>query len=289
MWASTALFLAPDVVRQVHEDFIAAGADIVTTNTYGLVRARMAEQGIEGRFAELNVTAARLVQEARDRSGRAVTLAASLPPLGRSYRPDLVSDFSTLVTLYREQTHLLAPHVDMFICETMSSGIEALAAAIAATETGKQVWVSWTLADDRSGRLRSGETVIEAAGLLADLPINGFLANCCAPESITAALPDFAAIGRGKFGGYANTFLPVNAHGPSYGEQDLDPSDWAAYEAAALPCREDLTPDLYAGKALAWLDAGASIVGGCCGCGPDHIARLRRLIDESGSNTWGDR
>jgi S-methylmethionine-dependent homocysteine/selenocysteine methylase len=281
MWASTALFLAPDVVRHVHEDFIVAGADIITTNTYGLVRARMAEQGMESRFNELNRVAARLAQEARDSSGKAVAIAASLPPLGRSYRPDLVAGFSTLVTLYREQAHILAPHIDMFICETMSSGHEALAAATAAAETGKPVWVSWTLDDDRSGHLRSGETVIEAASLLAHLPVSGFLANCCMPESISAALSDFAAIGRGKFGGYANTFLPVNAYGPSYGEQELDPSDWGTYEASALPFREDLTPDVYASKAKVWLHAGASIVGGCCGCGPDHIARLRHLIDES--------
>jgi S-methylmethionine-dependent homocysteine/selenocysteine methylase len=281
-WASTALFLAPDVVRQVHRDFISAGADIITTNTYGLVRERMAEDGIEERYAELNVTAAKLAQQARDESGRPVAIAAGLPPMSlRSYRPDLAGDFDKLVPLYREQVDILAPHIDLFICETMSTGEEALAAATAATESGKPVWVSWTLDDDHSGRLRSGETITHVAGMLNHLPIAGFLANCCAPESIAAALPELSAIGRGRFGGYANTFLPVNAQGPGYGEQKLDPSDWENYEARALPVRGDLPPEVYAGHARKWLHAGAGIVGGCCGCGPAHIARLRRLIDEA--------
>jgi S-methylmethionine-dependent homocysteine/selenocysteine methylase len=281
-WASTALFLAPDIVRQVHRDFILAGADIVTTNTYGLVRERMAEDGIEERYAELNITAARLVQQARDEAERPVAIAASLPPMSlRSYRPDLAGDFDTLVPRYREQVEILAPHVDLFICETMSTGEEALAAATAAVESGKPVWVSWTLDDDQSGRLRSGETITQVAAMLAHLPVTGFLANCCAPESITAALPEFAAIGRGRFGGYANTFLPVNAQAPSYGQQQLDPSDWESYEARALPVRGDLPPEVYAGHARKWFHAGAGIVGGCCGCGPAHIAQLRRLIDEA--------
>ena len=75
----------------------------------------------------------------------------------------------------------------------MSSADEARAAASAAVESGKLVWVAWTLHDDHSGRLRSGETATEAAALLAHLLIEGFLANCCAPESVTAALPELAS------------------------------------------------------------------------------------------------
>lgn len=279
LWASTALYLAPDIVRQVHREFIDAGADIITTNTYGLVRSKLEGEAIAHSFEELNLIAARLAQQARDQSGKAVAIAASLPPLTRSYRPDLVLSFDELYPLYKEQAGILAPEVDLFICETMSIGHEALAAATAASETGKPVWVAWTLADDLSGRLRSGETVSEAAALLAHLPIAGFLSNCSAPESIDIAFDELASIGKGRFGAYANTFLPINAQVPSYGERKLDPSDWSSYEAAALPFRDDLTPDTYAGFAGKWLHQGAGIIGGCCGCGPEHIARLRQLID----------
>ena len=72
--------------------------------------------------------------------------------------------------LYREQSEILAPYVDLFICETMSSASEAFSAASAAVATGKPVWVAWTLHEDRSGRLRSGETVTKASAALAELP-----------------------------------------------------------------------------------------------------------------------
>lgn len=281
-WAPVALLLAPEVVREVHADFIAAGADVITTNTYGLNRPRMARDGIEDRFAELHRTAARLAREARDAQPRAVRIAGSLPPSGaRGYRPDLIEPFDAILPRYREQAELLAPHVDLFLCETMTTGEEALAAATACIETGKPVWVSWSLADDRSGRLRSGETIETAAAMLAGLPVDGLLVNCCLPESVPAALPGLAAARVPRFGVYANALVPVDATAPGYGEQRLDPKDWPRYEQAAWRQRDDLPPGAYLGYARRWLQAGAGIVGGCCGCGPEHIAALRRCIDEA--------
>jgi len=78
----------------------------------------------------------------------------------------------------------------------MSSAAEAKAAAHAASQTGIPVWVAWTLHEDRSGRLRSEETISEAYGALGELPVDGVLANCCAPESITKAVPKLVETGR---------------------------------------------------------------------------------------------
>jgi S-methylmethionine-dependent homocysteine/selenocysteine methylase len=280
IWSATALDLAPDIVREVHADFIAAGADIITTNTYGLSRERVARAGIEHRYPELNRIAGRLAAEARDAASRPVAIAGSLPPLAGSYRPDKVGSFERLVPLYREQAEVLAPYVDLYICETMSSAAEALAAATAAVPFGKPVWVAWTLHEDRSGRLRSGETVGEAAAAIAHLPIGSFLCNCCAPESITAAMPALVALGEGRrIGGYANTFLPVATDWGAYGKAKLDSTDWKTYAAQALPLRDDLGPDAFAAHARQWRRTGADILGGCCGAGPDHIARLRSVLD----------
>jgi S-methylmethionine-dependent homocysteine/selenocysteine methylase len=279
IWSGTALIEAPDTVRQVHADFIAAGADIITTNTYGLARGRLARAGAEAQFAELHQTAARLAVEARDAAGRPVAIAGSLPPYSGSYRPDLVQPYETLLPLYAEQAEVLAPYVDLFICETMSTAGEALAAASAAVKIGKPVWIAWTLDEDRSGRLRSGETVSDAAAAVGHLPIGAFLANCCAPESITAAIPSFARIERGRFGAYANTFAPVPKDWPSYGGRKLNPSNWEEYQSAALPLRGDLDPESYASHARQWWQTGATILGGCCGAGPKHIAKLRQLLD----------
>ena len=187
IWSANGLVVAPDVVRDIHRDYIAAGADVITTNTYGIIRQELAKEGIAHRFAELNDLACRLAVEARDEATRDVWIAGSLPPLNGSYRPDRVLPWETIVPLYAEQAALLAPHVDLFLCETMSSAAEGLAAATAACATGKPVWISYTLHDDHSGRLRSGESVAEAVRALGDLPVSGILANCCPPESITAS------------------------------------------------------------------------------------------------------
>ena len=92
-------------------------------------------------------------------------IAGSLPPLAGSFRPDRVGRFEEIVPIYREQAEVLAPHVDLLFCETMSSADEARAAATAATWSGKPVWVCWTLHEDRSGRLRSGEEIGDASSV----------------------------------------------------------------------------------------------------------------------------
>jgi S-methylmethionine-dependent homocysteine/selenocysteine methylase len=271
IWAANGLLVAPEIVRQIHLDFIDAGSDIIITNTYGLIRANLAKEGIEKQFVELNKLACTLALDARKAAGRSVLIAGSLPPLRGSYRPDLVGNFKDIHPLYREQAEILAPYVDLFVCETMSSAAEGKAAAHAACQTGKPVWVAWTLHEDRSGRLRSGETISEAFSALGDLPVCGVLVNCSAPESITAAMPGLAQTGVLYTGGYANTFQPV-------------PQDWKIdgdkHTDGSLDLRQDLDPDSYAAHATKWLKSGATVVGGCCGTRPAHIARLRRLLDE---------
>jgi S-methylmethionine-dependent homocysteine/selenocysteine methylase len=139
---------------------------------------------------------------------------------------------------------------------------------MAACQTGKPVWVAWTLHEDRSGNLRSGETISLAAEFLSDLPISGFLVNCCAPESITKTLPQLAASGADFVGGYANTFQPIPEDWKLDGDKQTDGS---------LDMRSDLDSDSYAEHVDHWLQAGANVVGGCCGTSPAHIAKIREL------------
>ena len=269
IWSANGLIAAPDIVRQIYQDYISAGADIITTNTYGIIRSNLAKEGLEDRFEELNVVACTLAGQARQQSGTSVLIAGSLPPLAGSYRPDLVGRVGDIEPLYREQADLLAPYVDFFLCETMSSAAEGRAAAAAACQTGRPVWVAWTLHEDRSGKLRSGQTIREAAEVLSDLPVSGFLANCCAPESITRALPQLLDTGAAYFGGYANTFAPIPENWQLDGDKQTD---------GFLDLRSDLDPASYAEHAIRWLQAGATVVGGCCGTGPAHIAKIKELI-----------
>ncbi len=151
LWSANALLQSPATVLEVHRDYIRAGARIITTNTYSTKRPRLDDAGVGDRFEALNRLAGELACQARDEQGGDVLIAGSLAPLYGSYRPDLVRPFAETLPLYREQAELLAPYVDLFLCETMSCAAEARAAACGAASTGKPVWVAWTL-DDRGDR-----------------------------------------------------------------------------------------------------------------------------------------
>lgn len=265
IWSAQALLDAPDVVREIHTDYIEAGADVITTNTYCTLRTHLRKAGLEDRYEELNRQAGRLAVEGRDAAGRPALIAGSLAPMFESYRPDMVLPVAESEPHYREQAEILADYVDFFICETMSKSDESLAAARAAASTGKPVWVSWNLHPTKHGHLRSGEPIAEAVAALEGVPVTGFLANCCMPELIDAGMPELVRIGSSHVGGYANTFLPT-------------PEDWTLEENDLHNLREDLDPPAYLGFVESWLAQGATVVGGCCGTRPAHIRAIAELL-----------
>lgn len=271
IWSATALIEAPKVIGDIHLDYIMAGADIITTNTYGVIRSDLSRAGIENRFAELNLLACELADKARKASGRDILIAGSLPPLRGSFRADLVGPYDEIEKLYQEQVEILAPHVDLFLCETMASAVEAKAAATAACKTDKPVWVAWTLHEDRSGRPRSGETVSEVLRAIAKLPVTGILANCSAPEAIAGFLGEISSADIRWKGGYANTFTAIPEDWSLHGEQTSD---------GLLPLRKDLDPHSYLSHVAGWIEAGASVIGGCCGTRPAHIGVIRSYLED---------
>lgn len=261
-WSSEALLSHPNLVREVHRDFFAAGAEVATTNNYAVHIRRFAEAAER---EKLNTLAGRLAAEARDAHGSG-RVAGCLPPYAGSYMPNAVWEDDVLIPLYAEQAATLAPFVDFYLCETMSTAREARAAATGAAEIGKPIWVSYTLKDDASGCLRSGESLAEALEMVAHLPIAAFLVNCSQVESLTAAMPAMAALGK-PFGAYGNGFR-------------MTPDGWAVsgQTSDALGRREDLGPDAYAEIAKGWVAAGATLIGGCCEIGPAHIATLKETL-----------
>jgi len=268
IWSANALIVAPEVVLDIHHQNIDAGARIITTNSYGIIRTDLAKENIEDRFAELNHKAGELAQRAAEDSGKAIEIAGSLPPLNGSYRPDRVLDSAIIEPLYREQANILSEYVDYFLCETLSTIEEALAATRAAQSTGKPVLVSVTLHDDEAGCLRSGESIIEAISQLCELKPLGILVNCCLPERISDVMPVLGSAGLEFTGGYANAFSRV-------------PTDWLLdgikESDRKLDLRDDLSPELYCKFAQHWLDQGANIIGGCCGTTAEHTKALNSL------------
>ncbi|MCZ6644586.1 MAG: homocysteine S-methyltransferase family protein, partial [Gammaproteobacteria bacterium] len=164
--------------------------------------------------------------------------------------------------IYRALARTLAPHVDLFVCETMSCAREAVNAAEAAVAEGegKPVWVSWTL-DERPGHgLRSGERIADAVAKLEHLPIDAFLFNCTAPEAITRGLNELAMLTDKPRGAYPNRMYV--------------PSGWTLDNDISTEVRTDLGVDEFVAFAQTWIADGASIVGGCCGVGPELIRAL---------------
>ena len=265
LWSAKALFDAPEAVVAVHEDYIRAGADVITTNSYACIRNNFEPEGLADRLGEMNRLSAELAKRARDVCGKAVLIAGSMGPQNGSYRPDLVGTYPETLALYREQAEFLAPHIDFFICETLSCLLEARAAVTAAKATGKPVWLSWSIADTGVAELRSGESIREAREDIADAGVGAVLLNCSPPEAISKVLPELVSICDVPVGAYANAFTPI-------------PDKWDFHGDASIPPpRVDVTPQAYAQHAANWLSAGARIIGGCCEVGPAHIAELSRL------------
>ena len=268
IWSANALLTAPDVVVDIHKENIAADANIITTNSYGVIRSDLAKVGQQDRTVELNQLAGTLAQQAREESNAKVSIAGSLPPLNGSYRPDLVLDTAELLPLYREQVAALVDFVDLFICETMSHSSEAVAAVTAATESGKPVIVAFTLHDEEVGQLKSGERLEEVVFSLAKYDLAGTLVNCCLPERITDAMPLLVEVGAPLRGGYGNAFTKIPRDWLLGGEKETD---------GRLQLRDDLDPERYSGFVSQWVKKGANIVGGCCGTTAEHTKAISRL------------
>lgn len=267
IWSALALIDAPDAVVEVHRDYIAAGADVITINNYAVTPPLLARNDLDHRLEELTGIAIDLAERAVRESGRRVRIAGSLPPLETSYRFEQVGADDEILAAYRRIAALLADRVDVLLCETLSCIREATAAQRAARETGKEVWLSWTLRGDLPDRLPSGEHVSEALDAARDLGADAYLVNCCGANFATRAIEILAT----------RTDVPVGAYANAL---EVTPGD----EASPRPVPENLPakpldPEGYAVEVARWLDSGARIVGGCCRTRPDTIARVRSLID----------
>ena len=268
LWSAKVMMEEPEVVQGVHEDFIRAGARLITLNNYSATPERLQREGVPELFKPLQNTAIELVQSARDAVGEnGVRIAGCLPPLHGSYRPDLALSHDDLLPAYQEIVAAQAYACDVILCETLSSVAEVTAAAQAGIETGLPTWVAMTLGDDGSATLRSGEPLAAALDALAGMDHAGVMLNCSKPEVITANLG--ALLARDKpVGAYANGFTGIDA---------LE----IGGTVTELKARQDLTPQAYADFALGWVKLGAIFTGGCCEVGPAHISALaQRLVAE---------
>ena len=271
-WSALALWDGPQWVVQAHTNFIEAGAQMVTTNSYAVVPFHIGQERFDAEGRSLAALAGRLAREAAH-AAPGVLVAGSLPPLFGSYRPDLFQP-AAAADVIDPLVAGLADHVDVWLGETLGSIIEATTVREALDRAGvadRPLWLSFTLDDTHPARLRSGESVSDAVHAALGLGAGAVMFNCCQAEIITTAIREAVAVAgdRAKVGGYANRFAPSHA-------EDVRAN------AGIARFREDLDPASYGEFVEGWLDDGATMVGGCCGMNPDHIRTIASLVQRRG-------
>ncbi len=252
----------PDRVEDVHREFIEAGSDIVLTNSFGGNAFRLKLHDAQNRVAELNRAAAEVARRAADAVDRPVLVAGSIGPTGEILMPVGALDPADAEAAFRAQAEALAAGgVDILWIETMSSAEELEAAVRAASGPGLPVCA--TMSFDTNGRTMMGLTPDAALGLAHRFSpaLAGFGANCgIGPAQLLATLLGFSRLERqGEV-----IIAKGNCGIPEY-------RDGAIHYTG--------TPEIMADYALLARDAGARVIGGCCGTRGEHIAAMRRALD----------
>ncbi|MDD5309754.1 MAG: homocysteine S-methyltransferase family protein [Deltaproteobacteria bacterium] len=255
LWSGRAPLAYPVLLLAIHREYVDAGADIIDTCTFRTTRRSFENAG--EKEDEWRRAAREAVRLAREAAGDRAPVSGCVGPLEDCFRPDPAPTGDGARDEHLELCRQLADEgVDLIVLETFGTMGESLAAADAAREAGTPRAIPFglsftTLAD---GRLLSGEPLEGAVRGVCDLGAAFVCVNCIPPAHVTSALDILARASTVPYGAYANLGRPEPA-------QDWRGSAW-------------LPPLEYARIAASWVARGASIVGGCCGSGPEHIRAL---------------
>lgn len=278
-WRGHGIEQHPEVVLQVHADYLAAGADVLKTDTFQLNRRayldlfhgiehmrRIGAKDLEHKAGRLVRRAVELALEARKLAGReadGVAIAGVISPLEHSFRPDLTPPLDQCRVEYDELVEEMeSAGVDFILMESMNRIAEARVACEVARASGLPVWVSFVVREN--ARLLSGEAMGEAVKASEPWGADVVAVNCAPPADITTALGELRRYRAGPVGGYA--------HIGRY-----DPPSWKFGFYPRFSGTDDVPPARYLEAAREWKKIGAQVIGGCCGTTPEHIRALRVL------------
>lgn len=251
----------PTIVADVHRAYIDAGAQIIETNTFGANGYKLAKHGLATQVREINMAAARLARRVVQASFKEVLVAGSVGPLGVRLAPfGRVKPEQAYAAFYEQIAALIEGGVDLIIVETMSDLYE-VAEAVRAAKAAGSMPAATTLTFTRDDLTLLGDSPARAAAALADSGADIIGVNCSSGpaqvlrilDQMKRAAPDM------KFSVMPNAGWPEHM-----GERIMYPA----------------TPEYFGDYALAFAEAGASIVGGCCGTTPQHIAAMRAALDD---------
>ncbi len=279
-WRKHGLLTDAGRVQQLHEEYLAAGAEVIRTNTFQLnpriylnvFRNRqhmrhIGAPGLEDLTPRLLRTSVRVARQARANSGKEqqAAIAGVLAPLEHCFRPDLAPGFETARSEQLELARVFAEEqVDLLLGESLNTIAEARAVAEVARAVGLPVWISFVIGPE--GELLSREPLAQAIREVEMLGAQAVLVNCAPPAEIGRALAKVKAATRLPYGGFAHIGR-------------FSPPSWKFEFFPQFSDTESWPPERYADEAQRWRDEGATILGGCCGTTPAHIAALHAALD----------
>jgi S-methylmethionine-dependent homocysteine/selenocysteine methylase len=253
-WSALAPLTHYDLLRAIHADYIAAGADVVTTSTFATTRFVLDAAGHGDDFATVNARAVAAAREARDESGRAVAIAGSISCLPPRFDVHAYPNERTESAAYRELAETLAEAgVDLLVLEMMQETRHAPLAREAASSVGLPVWLGV------SCRVGAGGALVGF-----DFPLVPLAATL---DALLPSAPDAIAVMHSPISAVAPALQEIRARwrGPLAVYPEI--GDGSAATDAVTPAELAL-------EARAWIDAGARIIGGCCGTRPAHVRAL---------------
>ena len=253
---------APEKIKAVHEAYIGVGSQLILTNTFGGTPMRLQMHGLDDRAEELNRAGAELAGRAAEDADRAVVVAGSIGPSGGILEPYGEMAYEQAVDSFRRQVDgLVQGGVDVLWIETMSDLGEVRAAVEGARLVTDSTPLVATMTFDTHGRTMMGVTPEQALEELSKLDLEALGANCGnGTEEIEIVIGKMAELNPEKpLIAKANAGIPHVENGV------------VVYDA---------TPEIMGEYARKVFALGASLIGGCCGSTPDHLAEMKAALDQ---------
>lgn len=251
LWSARALIESPELVKEIHKDYIKAGADVVTTNTFRTQEYTFEKAGITNKSKELTELAVNLIKELKAN----VKIAGSVAPIEECYSPHLTPPDTTLKREFELMTgQLVDGGVDIILIETMNSIREASVAYTCAREYDLPIWLSFTC--NNSGDILSGESWQSVSKLFGE-KVELISVNCSSIEATDLAISKILTTDIDVWGFY-----------PNFGVVD----DIVGWKTSDIPSS-------YLSNIERWLDLGSSMIGTCCGATPPETSKLRSMIE----------